>query len=56
MNYEDTLVGRTIAKAKVDGYGMELTFEDGRVFYYDASDGGYSLYGFDEEGADDETN
>lgn len=54
MAYEDELVGRTITKATVDGYGMELTFEDGRVFYFDASDGGYSLYGFDEKGADDE--
>lgn len=53
--YADELVGRTITKAEVNGYGMELTFEDGRVFYFDASDGGYSSYGFGEEGADDDT-
>lgn len=40
---EKFLVGRKIAKAEVDGFGIKLTFENGDVFEYTASDGGYSL-------------
>lgn len=50
----ERLIGRTIVKADVDGCGIELTLDDGSVFFYNASDGGYSTYGFEDEGADDE--
>lgn len=49
MNYGETMVGKTIMRAYVDGFGMTLIFDDGTVFNYSASDGGYSLYGFDDE-------
>ena len=41
---EKQLTGRKIVKASVDGFSVELTLDDGSVFEYDASDGGYSLY------------
>ena len=43
---EIKFIGKTIKKAKVDGHGMILVFTDGSMFTYDASDGGYSLYGW----------
>lgn len=56
-HYEDTtnkrLVGRTIVKADVNGHGITLVFDNGVRFEYDASDGGYSCWGFhdgNEEG------
>ena len=36
------LIGKTIVDAEVDGYGIKLTFDDGSVFDYEATDGGYS--------------
>lgn len=56
IDYEDTnqkLVGRTIVKADVTGYGIILVFDNGVRFEYDASDGGYSCWGFydDKEGS-----
>lgn len=42
----ERLVGRKIVKADVDGYGIELTLDDGSVFIYNATDGGYSSYEF----------
>lgn len=53
MNIEERLVGKTIINAEVDGFGMTLTFDDGRIFSYSASDGGYSCYGFDDENEED---
>lgn len=50
----ERLIGKTIVKADVDGFGMELILDDGSIFVYNASDGGYSTYGF--EGVDDEDN
>lgn len=41
---EKFLVGETIVKAEVGGYGIKLTFENNYVFDYDASDGGYSCW------------
>ena len=56
MNFiEETnerLTGKTIERADVDGEGMTITFTDGTVFDYYASDGGYSTWGF--EGGDTE--
>ena len=50
MNYiEETnsrLIGKTIKKADIDGGGIELTFDDGEVFVYEATDGGYSSWEF----------
>ena len=40
----DELVGKTIKKIDVDGYGILMETEDGIVLSYDASDGGYSSY------------
>ena len=36
------LIGKTISKADVNGFGINLTFTDGTEFCYDATDGGYS--------------
>lgn len=41
---EEALVARTILKAEVDGFGVKLVLDNGTTFYYDASDGGYSLW------------
>ena len=49
---EKELIGKTICDADVDGYGMVLTFDDGSVFNYCASEGGYSSYGWDGEDDD----
>ena len=38
------LIGKKIIDAEVDGDMVILTFEDGDVFEYYASDGGYSTY------------
>ena len=40
------LSGRTIKEARVTGYGIDLVLDDGSVFEYDASDGGYSCWDF----------
>ena len=41
---EKFLIGKTIIEAKVDGFGIRLKLEDGSIFEYEASDGGYSLW------------
>lgn len=41
---EKFLMGKTIVKAEVGGYGIKLTFDNNYVFDYDASDGGYSCW------------
>ena len=41
MNEKD-LIGKTIEKIEVDGYGIEMRLTDGTMFVYSASDGGYS--------------
>jgi hypothetical protein len=40
------LIGKTISTAIVNGSRIELTFTDGTIFAYEASDGGYSTYGY----------
>lgn len=42
----EELIGKTILSAEVDGFGIALVFDDGSVFNYSASDGGYSTYDF----------
>lgn len=39
------LLGKTISKIEIDGYGITLATEDGCLLEYNASDGGYSSYG-----------
>lgn len=51
---EEALTGRTITKAEVDGYGITLELDDGKTFFYDASDGGYSMWEVCEDGESDE--
>ncbi len=53
---EKVLIGKTITKINIDGYGIFMTVDDGTALYYDASDGGYSLYEIYKEEADDEGN
>ena len=52
MSYaEDTsrmLVGKTIAKAEITGFGVDLVFTDGTKLNYSASDGGYSSWNVSE--------
>ena len=42
----EELIGKTILSAEVDGFGIALVCDDGSVFNYSASDGGYSTYDF----------
>lgn len=53
MTYDETvnmrLEGNTIVKAEVNGFGVRLELSDGSVFDFDASDGGHSLYEFDDD-------
>ena len=42
------LVGKKIVKADVNGHGALLWFDDGTYLSYDASDGGYSMFGIHE--------
>ena len=50
---EEALIGRTITKAEVDGYGITLELDDGMTFLYGASDGGYSTWEVCEGGESD---
>lgn len=45
---EAVLEGATIIKAEVDGYGIVLRLDNGYVFEYDATDGGYSTYSLEK--------
>ena len=53
---EKDLIGKTITKIDISGYGVFMTVDDGTTLYYWASDGGYSSYEICEEEADDEDN
>ena len=43
-NDMNELIGKTIIKAEVGGYGIRLWFDDGMIFNFDAADGGYSCW------------
>ena len=43
MNKKD-LIGKTIEKIDIDGYGVEIRFTDGTEFVYNASDAGFSCW------------
>ena len=47
---EKTLEGKVIHHIEVDGYGFTLVTEDGLIFNYAASDGGYSSWEVSREG------
>ena len=47
---EKDLIGKTIEKIDVDGYGVEIRFTDGTEFVYGASDGGYSSWDISKDG------
>lgn len=49
-NIGEKLIGKTIEAVSLSGYEVYLYFTDGSRFKYDASDGGYSTYGFYEKG------
>ena len=42
MVEEAHLIGKTVKGINVDGFGVDITFTDGTVFYYNASDEGCS--------------
>lgn len=41
---EKIIVGKTIKNIEVDGCMVFITFTDDYIFYYSASDGGYSSW------------
>ena len=43
------LIGKTIKKVSLDGFGIDIIFSDGTVFEFNASDGGYSTYNLIEK-------
>lgn len=48
------LKGKTIVNAEVNGYNVCLIFDDGTIFVYEASDGGYSTYELKESNNNNE--
>ena len=40
----NTLIGKKIINADVNGDGIRLELDDGSIFIYDATDGGYSSW------------
>jgi len=47
-NVIDEMIGKTITGGYVDGFHIMLVFDDGSIFDYDASDGGYSSWEFEK--------
>ena len=47
---EKDLIGKTIEKIDIDGYGVEIRFTDGTEFVYNASDAGYSTWDISKSG------
>ena len=47
---EKDLIGKTIEKIDIDGYGIEIRFTDGTEFVYNASDAGYSSWDISKGG------
>ena len=50
MDIDNELVGKTVTKADVNGFSIELTFSDGSVFIYGARDKEYSSWNFIKDG------
>jgi hypothetical protein len=48
---EKDLIGKTIEKIDIDGYGVEIRFTDGTEFVYNASDAGYSSWDISKNGS-----
>jgi len=40
----NALIGKKIINADVNGYGIRLELDNGSIFEYDATDGGYSSW------------
>lgn len=51
---ETDLIGKTITEIRIDGYNVLMTVDDGTTLYYDASDGGYSMWEIYMKGVDNE--
>ena len=43
----EEMIGKKIKNVKVDGFEVEIIFEDNTAFYYSASDGGYSCWSYE---------
>jgi len=43
-NMANVLIGKKIKSIKVDGFEVKITFTDGTIFEYNASDAGYSSW------------
>lgn len=43
MKY-NTLIGKTVVWAEIDGFSLRIKFSDGRILDYSASDNGYSCW------------
>ncbi len=41
---EKDLIGKTVEKVDIDGFGVDMIFTDGTVLSYSSSDGGYSCW------------
>lgn len=48
INETEKLIGKTISKIEIDGYGVYIKFTDDTELEYSASDGGYSSWGIIE--------
>lgn len=46
---ENALIGAVIIDAEVDGYRIRLVLDNGKTFYYEATDGGYSCWDIEEK-------
>lgn len=46
---EKELIGKVIAKIRVDGFGINIITQDGWTLDYNASDGGYSCWDISKE-------
>ena len=48
MADEEKVKGKIIIEAEITGYGVTLKLNDGTVFEYESSDGGYSVWNWRE--------
>jgi hypothetical protein len=53
MTINKYLEGKTILRALVTGYEVELIFTNGDKFTYDATDGGYSTWSLTDAAGND---
>ena len=48
MSDKEKLIGKVIIDAEITGYGVTLKLNDGTILEYNASDGGYSTWDWEE--------